>query len=154
MAILGTDLLLVGRGSTNYKITGDNLAAFIVPAGLPPQTGNGGKFLTTNGSVLSWATVGGGGGGVTGVTVTAPITDTGTATAPIIGISPATPAAAGSLSGADKTKIDALPATIVSSVTVDGTNGITVNGTAAGVTITTSGTATIDFDISSLTALP
>jgi hypothetical protein len=31
---------------------------------LPLQTGNGGKFLTTDGSVLSWATAGG--GGVTG----------------------------------------------------------------------------------------
>jgi hypothetical protein len=32
---------------------------------LPLQAGNGGKFLTTDGSVLSWATAGGG-GGVTG----------------------------------------------------------------------------------------
>ncbi len=69
MAILGTDLLLVGRGSTNYKITASALATFI----------------------------GGGGGGVTGVGVTAPITDSGTATAPIIGISAATTGALGAV---------------------------------------------------------
>jgi hypothetical protein len=35
--------------------------------GLPEQTGNSGKFLTTDGTNLSWATAGGGGGGdVTG----------------------------------------------------------------------------------------
>lgn len=32
----------------------------------PNQTGNSGKYLTTNGSVLSWGTPSGGGGGVTG----------------------------------------------------------------------------------------
>lgn len=32
----------------------------------PSQTGNSGKFLTTNGSALSWATVSGGGGGTPG----------------------------------------------------------------------------------------
>lgn len=31
--------------------------------GLPEQTGNSGKFLTTDGTNLSWATAGGGGGG-------------------------------------------------------------------------------------------
>lgn len=31
--------------------------------GLPEQTGNSGKFLTTDGTNLSWATTGGGGGG-------------------------------------------------------------------------------------------
>jgi hypothetical protein len=102
MAILGTDLLLVGRGSTNFKITASALATFIG---------------------------GGGGGGVTGVGVTAPITDSGTATAPIIGISPATPTDAGSLSAADKVKIDALPSTIVASIT--GTAPIQIGGTAS-----------------------
>lgn len=31
---------------------------------IPSQTGNSGKFLTTNGTTLSWATAGGGGGGL------------------------------------------------------------------------------------------
>ena len=36
---------------------------------LPSQTGNSGKYLTTDGSTLSWATVAGGGGSFTGGTV-------------------------------------------------------------------------------------
>jgi hypothetical protein len=43
---------------------------------IPSQEGNSGKFLTTDGSTLSWATVGGGGGGgsgtVTSVAMTVP----------------------------------------------------------------------------------
>lgn len=42
---------------------------------LPAQTGNSGKFLTTDGNTLSWATVSGGGGGsgtVTSIDVTVP----------------------------------------------------------------------------------
>lgn len=54
---------------------------------------------------------GGGSGTVTSVSGTAPITVGGTATDPIIGIDPASGAAAGSMSAADKTKLDdiALP---------------------------------------------
>ena len=49
---------------------------------LPAQTGNSGKYLTTDGSNLSWATVSGGGGAslgnlsVTGSTITASSTNT------------------------------------------------------------------------------
>lgn len=43
--------------------------------GLPDQTGNSGKFLTTNGTELSWATAGGGGGGSGDVTGPASATD-------------------------------------------------------------------------------
>ena len=39
--------------------------------GLPDQTGNNGKFLTTNGTTASWATVTAGGGSVTSVQVQA-----------------------------------------------------------------------------------
>jgi hypothetical protein len=43
-----------------------NDSGFITSTGIPVQTGNGGKFLTTDGSITSWATVSGGvGGGVT-----------------------------------------------------------------------------------------
>jgi hypothetical protein len=41
-------------------------------APLPSQTGNTGKYLSTNGSALSWETVSGGGGGVTSVGITVP----------------------------------------------------------------------------------
>jgi hypothetical protein len=36
--------------------------AYTFVTGFPSQTGNSGKYLTTNGSTLSWATVAGGGG--------------------------------------------------------------------------------------------
>lgn len=42
-----------------------------IPDPLPSQTGNSGKFLTTNGSTTSWATVSGGSGTVTSVRVQA-----------------------------------------------------------------------------------
>jgi len=59
------------------------------PTQLPDMTGNSGKFLTTNGSQPSWATVSGGGGGVTSVGLSlpniftvsnSPVTTTGTLT--------------------------------------------------------------------------
>lgn len=40
-----------------------NGAGFITTNGIPSQSGNSGKYLTTDGSTLSWATVSGGGGG-------------------------------------------------------------------------------------------
>lgn len=40
--------------------------AFTGPAELPSQTGNSGKYLTTNGTIASWAEVSGGTGGSTG----------------------------------------------------------------------------------------
>ena len=51
--------LTTNAGSDTLTIAGANVGDT-----LPSQTGNGGKFLTTNGSgTLSWATVSGGGGG-------------------------------------------------------------------------------------------
>lgn len=63
----------------------------------------------------AWVGVGGGSGTVTGVTGTAPIVSSG-GPAPAISITPATAGAAGSMSAADKAKLDGA-ATIVSSVT-------------------------------------
>lgn len=89
MALTGTDLLIVARGTTNYKVTGTQLADFVVANGLPSQAGNAGKVLSTNGSALSWITVGGTGtvtsvdvsGGTTGLTFSGgPITGAGTIT--------------------------------------------------------------------------
>lgn len=42
-----------------------NGAGFITSTGIPSQSGNSGKYLTTDGSSVSWATVSGGGGGGT-----------------------------------------------------------------------------------------
>ena len=42
--------------------TGEISAALAINALVPAQTGNTGKVLTTNGSVVSWQTGGGGGG--------------------------------------------------------------------------------------------
>jgi hypothetical protein len=100
------------------------------PTSVPPNTTNSLTYIYDPAlGVWTSAAGGGGGGGVASVGVTAPITDTGTATAPNIGISPASTTAAGSLSAADKIKIDALPATIVSAVT--GTAPIQIGGTAS-----------------------
>src|SRR5580658_11191975 len=56
---------------------------------------------------------GGGGGNVIAVTGTAPSVITGTPTNPNVTITPATEAAAGSMSAADKTKLDGLVVTNV-----------------------------------------
>ncbi len=58
---------------------------------------------------------GGGGGTVTSVTGTAPVTSTG-GTTPAIRITPASDVAAGSMSAADKTKLDGLPGGVRTSI--------------------------------------
>lgn len=63
-----TDTLTLVAGS-NITITTDDTTDSITITGatagdtLPSQTGNAGKYLTTDGSVLSWGVVEGGGGG-------------------------------------------------------------------------------------------
>lgn len=94
--ISNTDIFLIARGTNNFKVTAGDVATFSVSSGLPPQGGNAGRFLTTDGTNLSWA-AGGGGGGVSSVSVTGPINDTGTATAPNIGIDAATTGALGAV---------------------------------------------------------
>lgn len=87
--------------------------------GMPSQTGNSGKFLTTNGSALSWAVT----GAVASVSGTAPIVSSG-GTTPAISITAATSGAAGSMSAADKTKLDAISGTN----TGDQYGGVTASG--------------------------
>lgn len=94
--INNTDTFLIARGANNFKVTAGDVAAFSISSGLPSQAGNAGKFLTTDGTTLSWA-AGGGGGGVTSIIVTGPITDTGSATVPNIGILAATAGALGAV---------------------------------------------------------
>ena len=66
-----TDTLnVVGTGLATTSATGKTLT-IAVPSPIPSQTGNNGKYLTTDGSALSWGTVSGGasiGGTVTGGT--------------------------------------------------------------------------------------
>ena len=70
----------------------------------PATRGTNGQVLSTNGSgTLSWISPAL--GTVTGVTGTAPIVSSG-GTAPVISISAATTSAEGSMSAADKTKLD------------------------------------------------
>ncbi|MBE0639395.1 MAG: hypothetical protein IH598_12830 [Bacteroidales bacterium] len=90
---IGGSLTINGNG-TNTSIA------------FPTGRGNNGQVLTSNGSGgTSWATPTN--GTVTGVTGTLPIVSTG-GTAPEISINPATTSTAGSMSAADKTKLDGL----------------------------------------------
>lgn len=73
------------------------------PTSVPPNTTNSLTYVYDPVLGVWTSSAGGGGGGVGSVAVTAPITDTGTATAPIIGISAATTAATGSVQLADAT---------------------------------------------------
>jgi len=72
--INNTDLFLVSRAGTSYQVTAADVASYSTTSGLPVQAGQGGLFLTTNGSTLSWAAAGGASGvtswsgGTTGLT--------------------------------------------------------------------------------------
>ena len=74
-------------------------------------------FSSIGVSSPSWPT--GGGGGVTAVTGTSPVTSSG-GSSPAIGINPATDSTAGSMSAADKTKLDSITTPLVESVAVTG----------------------------------
>ena len=69
--------------------------------------GTTGQVLKVSGGLPVWAAEAG--GGVTSVTGTAPIVSSG-GTTPAISVSAATTSAAGSMSGADKTKLDGIAA--------------------------------------------
>ena len=59
-ATSATDTLnVVGTGLATTSATGKTLT-IAVPSPIPSQTGNNGKYLTTDGSTLSWGTVSGG----------------------------------------------------------------------------------------------
>ena len=60
---------------------------------------------TAGAALARWLRQTGGGGGVASVSVTAPIVNTGTFANPVIGITPATLLAAGSMSAADKQQL-------------------------------------------------
>ncbi len=104
---------------------------------LPATRGTNGYVLTTDGSGgTSWAATGS--GTVTGVTGTAPIASSG-GNAPVISISAASPSTAGSMSAADKTKLDAITGTNTGNQTITLTGDVTGSGTGSFVaTIATS----------------
>jgi hypothetical protein len=94
---------------------------------LPATRGTSGYVLTTDGSGgTSWTAPSV--GTVTGVTGTAPIVSSGGA-APVISISAATTSAPGSMSAADKTKLDAITGTNTGNQTITLTGDVTGSGT-------------------------
>jgi hypothetical protein len=92
--------------------------------------GTSGQILSTNGSGgISWITPAG--GTVTNVSGTAPISvATGTST-PLISIAAATTSTAGSMSSADKTKLDAITGTNTGNQTITLTGDVTGTGTGS-----------------------
>lgn len=114
---------------------------------LPPnQTGNSGKYLTTNGSDLSWVTL----TPVTAVTGTAPIASSG-GTTPAISISQSSATTDGYLSSTDWTTFNSKGSGSVTSVSGTGTvSGISLSGT-----VTTTGSLTLGgtLDLSSPPAI-
>ncbi len=63
-SITGTASNVTGTVAIANGGTGQTTAANAINALVPAQTGNSGKFLTTNGSVVSWGDAAAGGGGV------------------------------------------------------------------------------------------
>lgn len=55
----GTDLAFTAQGTVGQVLTSNGTSAptWETVDALPSQTGNNGKYLTTNGTTASWATV-------------------------------------------------------------------------------------------------
>lgn len=144
--------------TTNIVVNADGsvtLGLYRVPGVAPTPVQTGTLWYDIGGAGLviwdgaAWASAGGGGGTVTGVAGTAPIVSSGGAT-PAISITPATSGAAGSMSAADKAKLDGA-ATIVSAVT--GTLPITVaTGTSTPVIAINAATTALPGSIQLATA--
>jgi hypothetical protein len=80
-----SDILPVADPSSG--LAGKSTVAQLLAAGLPSQSGNSGKFLTTNGTATSWSdnpsgtvTLVGGTGSVNGITLTGNVTSSGNLT--------------------------------------------------------------------------
>ena len=113
---IGGSLSINGNG-TNTSIT------------FPTTRGTNGQVLTSNGSGgINWAISAV--GTITDVTGTAPIISSG-GTTPAISISAATTSAAGSMSAADKTKLDAITGTNTGNQTITLTGDVTGLGTGS-----------------------
>ena len=68
--------LTIGTGLSGTSYNGSSAVTIAITNPVPSQTGNSGKYLTTDGTTLSWGTVVGGGGGGSG-TVTSITAGTG-----------------------------------------------------------------------------
>ncbi len=94
------------------------------------SVGTNGQVLTTNGSGgISWTTPSA--GTVSSVSGTAPIAVATGTTTPVISIAAATTSAAGSMSAADKTKLDAVSGTNTGDQTITLTGDVTGSGTGS-----------------------
>lgn len=158
-------LTLTGTLGVANGGTGATTQAGAAAAILPSQTGNAGRFLTTDGTNVSWATVTGT-GTVTSVGLTSansaisvagsPITTIGSFTITAnnftntdAGIVPASGGGTANFLRADGTWAAPVGSGTVTSVTVNGTTG---RITSSGSPITTSGSITLDLAPSGVTA--
>jgi hypothetical protein len=113
--------------------TGQTTATGAINALVPTQTGNSGKFLTTDGSLVSWATISGTGtvtsvaaSGAQGVSITgSPITTSGTITVGLGAITPVSVAATGTVTGSN------LSGTNTGNQTITLTGDVTGSGTGS-----------------------
>ena len=60
--------LTIGTGLSGTSYNGSSAVTIAVTDPIPSQTGNSGKYLTTDGTSLSWSTVASGSGSVTSIT--------------------------------------------------------------------------------------
>lgn len=92
-----TNALTIGTGLTGTSYNGSAAVTIAVTNPVPTQTGNSGKYLTTDGTTLSWATVAGGSGSGTVTSISAgtgltggTITTTGTIALTTTAVTPGT----------------------------------------------------------------
>lgn len=106
-AVFGLTLQIFAAPPVTTYSQGETLDPSCVPGStncivsiIPDQTGNSGKYLTTNGTTASWSTISGGGGGLSSVSVTGSLSGDGTLLNPL-SINQATSGSDGYLSSTD-----------------------------------------------------
>lgn len=136
--------------------TGQTTAVNAINALVPLQSGNTGKYLTTDGTSVSWATVSGSGtvtsvaaSGTQGVSVSgSPITSSGTISIGLGAITPTSVAATGTVTGSNLsgsssgTNTGDQTITLTGDVTGSGTGSFATALSTTGVTAATYGSAT------------
>lgn len=134
----------------------------LINALLPTQTGNGGKFLSTDGSMITWATGGGGGGGtvlsvsvVTANGVSGSITNATTTPAITLSLGAISPTSVNGLTITNSTGTFTLAnlktGTISNTLTFSGVDGSTLNVGAGGTLGSAAYTASTAYTSSTLT---
>jgi hypothetical protein len=137
--------LPIASGGTGQVTASDALNAL-----LPTQAGNNGKFLTTNGSLASWATASGtvtsvGVSGANGIGVSgSPITSSGTIALSLGAITPTSVTSSGAVSGSNLsgTNTGDQTITLTGDVTGSGTGSFATTLAASGVSANTYGSST------------